>query len=175
MFVQYTEPFVFIWSNLHNETKRQSWTTPRSMKHGDKMFAQLHASLQSMSITQILYQSLNWNLRRFRSLWSQSKISYIFSSILTTLTNLHEIFSFRFFKSSIYSLIFWFFAQMQKDLNEKRSCKYSWPFWILSWTSKSSLFPGLLDHKMLWALWKSIAFDHAVVKQEKKTQHKILK
>ena len=65
-------------------------------------------------------------------------------------------FSFRFCKSSIYSIIFWFFAQMQKDLNEKRSCKYSRPFWILSLTSKSSSFPGLLDHKMLQASWKSI-------------------
>ena len=33
--IYYTEPFAFIWSNLHNETKRQSWTTPKSMKHGE--------------------------------------------------------------------------------------------------------------------------------------------
>ena len=89
-------------------------------------------------------------------LYDNDRKSVPFFRVFWWQTNLHEKFSFRFCKSSIYSLIFWFFAQMQKDLNEKRSCKYSRPFWILSRASKSSSFQGLLDHKVLQASWKSI-------------------
>ena len=112
--------------------------------------------------------------QRHRSLRSQRK-SVTFFQVFWWQTNLNENFSFRFCKSSIYSLIFWFFAQMQKDLNEKQSCKYSRPFWILSRTSKSSSFPGLLDHKIYRHHEnRSIAFDRAVVKQEK-NMHKTFK
>ena len=84
-------------------------------------------------------------------LYDHDRKSVTFFRIFWWQTNLHEKFSFRFCKSSIYSINFWFFAQMQKDLHEN-----SRPFWILSLASKSSSFPGLLDHKMLQASWKSI-------------------
>ena len=56
---------------------------------------------------------------------------------------------------------------MQKDLNEKRSCKtrFLCHSECCHMASKSSLFPGLLNHKMLQVSWKSIAFKRAVVKQ----------
>ena len=103
--------------------------------------------------------------------YDHDRKSVTFFRVFWWQTKLHEKFSFQFCKSSIYSLIFWFFAQMQKDLNEKRSCKYSRPFWILSWASKSSSFPGLLDHKMLQASWKSI--DRARYRRRKR--HKTFK
>ena len=111
-----------------------------------------------MSIIQILYQSLNCPQLESPAqvFYDHDRKSVTFFRVFWWQTNLHEKFSFRFCKSSIYSIIFWFFAQMQKDLNEKRSRKYSRPFWILSLASKSSSFPGLLDHKMLQASWKSI-------------------
>ena len=58
------EHFLFIWSNLHNETKICNWTTPYSQFYETwrinqgKIFAKLHASLQSsvdvsLSVTQL--------------------------------------------------------------------------------------------------------------------------
>ena len=72
-------------------------------------------------------------------------------------------FSFRFWKGFIYPLIFWvfFLHKIQKDLSEKRSCLQVFSA-ILS--LESSSFPDLLSHKMLQALWQSIAFDRAVAK-----------
>ena len=63
-------------------------------------------------------------------------------------------------------LIFWFFKQMQKDLNEKRSCKISIfrHFECCHVAGKSSSFLGLLNHKILQASWKSIAFDRKTFK-----------
>ena len=50
---------------------------------------------------------------------------------------------------------------MQKDLNEKRSCKYS-ELNLVMWPTSLVRFLGLLYHKMLQAISKSIAFDCAV-------------
>ena len=156
--VQYAEPFVFIWGNLHNETKRQSWTTPKSMKHGEQIKTKclpsfMHHFSRCPSYKYCISHSTGIS---GAGLYDHDRKSVTFFRVFWWQTNLHEKISFRFCKSSIYSIIFWFFVQMQKDLNEKRSCKYSRPFWILSLASKSSSFPGLLDHKMLQASWKSI-------------------
>ena len=64
---------------------------------------------------------------------------------------------------------------MQKDLNEKRLCKYCTlrDFESCQVASKStcSSFPGLLNHKMLQVSWKSIAFSHAVVLYNRGRKH----
>ena len=58
-----------------------------------------------------------------------------------------EEFSFRLCRSTIHSLIFWFFQQMQKDLKEKRSCKYSLQRILESYHLAARLVPGLHVHK----------------------------
>ena len=50
-------------------------------------------------------------------------------------------------RSKIQSLIFCFFEQMRKDLNEKRSCKSSSQRHLESYHVAASLVPGLLVHK----------------------------
>ena len=58
---------------------------------------------------------------------------------------------------------------MQKDVNYDANASILPHFESCHVASKSSSFPGLLNHKMLQASWKSIVFDRAVVKQQKKT------
>ena len=124
----------------------------------------MHHFSRCPSYLWILYQSLNWNLQHSSGLYDHDWKSVTFFWVFWWQTNLHKKFSFRFCKSSIYSLIFWFFAQMQKDLNDKRSCKYSRPFWILSLVrfQVSSIIKCYRCHEN-----RLIAFDLAVVKHHK--------
>ena len=71
----------------------------------------------------------------------------------------------------IHLFTFWFFEQMWKDLEEKRSCKSPSQRHLESYHVAASLVPGLLiQKKMLQALCKWITFDRAAAKQQKKTE-----
>ena len=115
--------FAFIWNkcNLHIKTKIQSWTTPSlwNMENKSRQNVCLASCITTVNVHHIshstgilqVYDHNQKYVASFRVFWWQN--------------NLHEKISFRFCKGSVYSLIFWFFAQVQKDLNEKRSRKYS--------------------------------------------------
>ena len=92
------------------------------------MFAWLHASLQSMStwsVTQLEVESRRSTITIENHLhffeYFDDKIIYM-------------KFSFRFWKGSIYSLIFWVFLHKYRKIwvRKDSACKYSPPFWVLS-------------------------------------------
>ena len=92
-----------------------------------------------MSVTQLEYLA---------SLWSQLKISCIFFSISIT-KKFTWIFLFRFCKGSIYSLIFCFLCKCRTIWMRKDRASIPPPFWSCQVASKSSSFPGLLNHLKL--------------------------
>ena len=73
--------------------------------------------------------------------------SVAFSWVFRWQSNFHEEFSIRLCRSTIHSLIFWFFGQMWKDWKEKRSCKSSSQRHLEPYYVAASLVPGLLTHK----------------------------
>ena len=73
--------------------------------------------------------------------------SVVFSRVFRWQSKFHEKLSFRLCRSTIHSLIFWFFNKLRKDLKEKRSYKSSSQCHLESYHAAASLSPGLLVHK----------------------------
>ena len=140
----YTEPFVFMFGNLHNKTKStksnnsQFYVTSRNKSRKKVCLALCIISVHfrqysAASVMQLVYDH-DWKYVAFSRLFRwQGKF--------------HEEFSFRLCRSALHSLIFCFFEQMRKDLKEKRSCKSFLQCHLESYHVAASLVPGLLVHK----------------------------
>ena len=115
----YTEPFVFMLGNLHNNTKSaksnsfQFYATSRN-KSRQKVCLALY--ITSVHVRQ-------WQISHATCLRSRLKNLLHFLQYFDDKVSSMKNFPFRLCRSTIHSLIFWFLEQMQKDLKEKRSCK----------------------------------------------------
>ena len=126
----YTELFVFMLGNLHNNTKSAK---SNSFNFMQQVEINQDRSLSVASVMQLVY---DYN-------WKPVALSRVFQ----WQSKFNEECSFRLCKSMIHSLIFWFFEQMQKDLKEKRSCKSSSQHHLESYHVATSLVPELLVQK----------------------------
>ena len=130
----YTEPFAFIGGNLHNNTK--------SAKSNNSQFYATSRNKSRKKVCLALYTT-SVHIRQYK--WHQSSVMQLvydhdwkfvaFSRVFRWHSKFHEEFSFRLCKSTIHSLIFWFFEQMQKDLKENFKIVEIFsaaPSWILS-------------------------------------------
>ena len=80
----------------------------------------------------------------------------------------------KFSSTHLSSGVFFGTNALQKDLNEKRSCKVQLLSAILNLVWWPGSFPGLLNHKC-YRRREWIAFDRAAVKQQKKTKKNAIK
>ena len=152
--------------------KVQSRSTPNFMQpaeiNQDKKFVymQLCTSLQWISPRpSVAYPSV------MQLVYNYDWKSVAFSRIFRWQSKFHEGFSFRLCKSTIHSLIFWFFWTNAEIFEREKIVQIfvAAPSWVL-FTWPASLVPGLLVHKNVTGVVQMVAFDRAAAKQQKKTK-----
>ena len=137
----YTEPFVFMLGNLHNNTK--------SAKSNSFQFYATTRNKSRQNVCLALYKT-SVHVRQ----WHQS--CNLFTITIENLLHFLEYFDNKVNSTKNFPLgfvevrsplFFWFFEQMRKDFKEKRSCKSSSQRHLESCHVAASLVPGLLVHK----------------------------
>ena len=113
----YLEPFVFIWGNLHNNTKNTTWNDSqfyeaRRNKSRQKVF-------QALYITSLFSPHPSLSIR-VSHVYDHDWKSFVFSRVFRWQNNFHEEFSFRLCKSLFHPFLFWFFAQNAKRFEREK-------------------------------------------------------
>ena len=163
----YTEPFVFMSGNLHNNTK--------SAKSNNSRFYATSRNKSRQKVCQALYitsvQVRQWHQScNLFMITIENLLHFLgyFDDKVNSMKNF--LLGFVEVRSAHKFFFFWFFKQMRKDLKEKRSCKSSSQRHLESYHVAASLVPGLLVLKNVPGIVQMVAFDRAAAKQQKKTK-----